>query len=429
LPCNCLVTERPITMKTKKKLTVTFIKGIDTPEKRVEIYDSFVTGLIVRVTKKGYKSFAYRYWYDGESKQLTIGKFGDVKLAEAREKVREFKRMVNEGKDPFREKKKRKEESPKTFKEAIEEYKKKYLPTLKKSTQTDYKYRIKHLLKGEGAREAKSRGFDGDRYIKDMKRFEIIEYLEGIAKNAPTQAQRIQALLSGIFKFSKNRQWVDENIANKIRLKSRKKSKSTRQNVNLNNEQIEILWSAFDGHAEPVSSMFKILLLLGQRAGETRLMKWKYIDLKQQQWIIPSSDTKNGIKHYVPLNEMALDVIKTLKPWMSGKYVFESPVNKGKPIGSQQKAAQRIRTKTNVKDFNIHSLRTTVATRIAELGTSPQVLSKILNHKKPGEGSMITAIYNKYDYEKEKRAALNRWNDYLESIITGKHKKILKLNA
>lgn len=70
---------------------------------------------------------------------------------------------------------------------------------------------------------------------------------------------------------------------------------------------------------------------------------------------------------------------------------FESQVKKGEPVKHAQKTAQRIRDNFGIPDFNIHSLRTTAATRIAGLGVPPQVLSKILNHKKPGEGSTITA--------------------------------------
>lgn len=80
---------------------------------------------------------------------------------------------------------------------------------------------------------------------------------------------------------------------------------------------------------------------------------------------------------------------------------------RGEPVGHAQKTAQRIRDNFGVAEFNIHSLRTTAATRIAGLEVSPQVLSKILNYKKPGEGNMITAKYNKHDYEAEKKQALN----------------------
>lgn len=417
-------------MDTKRKLTSAFIKGIDTPDKRIEFYDTIATGMIIRVTKTGYKSFAYRYWYDGSSKQITIGKFGDISLADARKKARDFKQQVSEGKDPNREKKERKKDKPTTFKEAVESYRKHHLPTLKESTKIDYERRIKHLIKGEGKDDTKPRGLDGSRYIKNIKRFEIIDSLNEIGRSAPTQAKRLQALFSGIFKHAKDREWISTNIAQEISIKTkakRKKGSKKWQNIDLSNDDLIKLWDAFDKHAEPVGSLFKVLLLLGQRSGETRLMKWEDIDFKKQLWTIPASDTKNGVIQHVPLNDMALEILESLKPWSTGKFVFDSPIKPGQPVGSQQKAAARIRDNNDVDDFNIHSLRTTVASRLAGLGVPPQVLSKILNHKKPGEGSMITAIYNKYDYEDEKRKALARWENELQRILEGIETKIFKL--
>ncbi|HBQ61264.1 MAG TPA: hypothetical protein DD671_17015 [Balneolaceae bacterium] len=414
-------------MTKKRKLTNAFIKNIKAPKKRTEYYDTIVSGLILRVTKTGHKSFAQRYWYDEKSKQLTIGKYGEISLAEAREKARELKVLVNEGIDPLREKKERREEKPTTFLEAIESYKKHHLPTLKASTKEDYESRIKHLIKGEGKRKTtKSRGLDGSRYIKNIKRYEIIDLLNKIGRDAPTQANRLQAILSGIFQHAKNREWVSTNIAREISIKSKPRKKENKykwQNTDLCESDIKTLWKAFDEHAEPVGSYLKMLLLLGQRSGETRLMKWDDIDLENKSWTIPASDTKNGTSNFVPLPNMTLQILEDAKPWTNGKFVFESQVKKGQPIGSQQKAAQRIRKKSGVKAFNLHSLRTTVATQLAGLGTPPQVLSKILNHKKPGEGSLITAIYNKYDYEKEKRNALNKWELKLRDILSNTDKR------
>jgi len=413
-------------MKTKCNLKPTFISSV-TVNKRTEIYDTVVSGFILRVTEKGHKSYALRYWYDGQSKQITIGKVGDISLGEARDVARDYKQTISKGIDPARVKKENRDRKPTTFYEAVESYKEHHLPTLKETSRVDYEYRIKHLIKGIGKGNVKARGFDGSCYIKDMKRYEIIDFINEIGRSTPTNAKRLQAILSGIFKHAKNREWVSTNIASEISVKNKSKQTSKWQNTDLDDQQIKKLWTAFDNHTVPVGFLFQMLLLTGQRSGETRLMKWNDIDFDKQLWTIPASDTKNGLTHYVPLSAMALDILNTLKPISTGKYVFESPVNKGMPLGSPQKSAQRIRDKYKVNDFNIHSLRTTVATRIART-TPPQVLSKILNHKKPGEGSIITAIYNKYDYEQEKRMALYRWANELQKIVTGCETNIISLS-
>ncbi|WP_428235485.1 tyrosine-type recombinase/integrase [Gracilimonas sp.] len=418
-----------------------FIKTLKNPQKRTTYNDdhliennklkkSGVKGLGLRVTPTGRKSFVYRYWYDGKSKRFTIGTYPTISLSEARKQAEKLHQEVSQGNDPHREKKERKEDKPITFKEAVESYKKHHLPTLKESTKADYEARITHLLKGEGKKKTtKSRGLDGSRYIKNIKRHEIIDMLREIGKDAPTQANRLQAILSGIFKQAMNREWVDSNIASGIKIKSNSKKKKDGkwENVAFSESEIRTLWNTFNEHNEPVGSYMKVVLLLGQRAGETRKMKWTDIDLESQTWRIPATDTKNSKPNLVPLPNTVMAILEEAKPWTSGEFVFESQKKRGQPIGSQQKAVQRIRKKCGVNSFNLHSLRTTFTTYSAQLGTPQHVVSQILNHKNGSGGSKITAIYNKYEYEEEKRKALSLWDQRLNSIINDKKPKILKM--
>lgn len=64
-----------------------------------------------------------------------------------------------------------------------------------------------------------------------------------------------------------------------------------------------------------------------------------------------------------------------------------------------------------VKDFNPHDIRRTVATRIAELlGVGgEQLIRRVLGH---ADGS-VTAIYNRYGYVREMRAALEQLTEEL----------------
>ena len=65
-------------------------------------------------------------------------------------------------------------------------------------------------------------------------------------------------------------------------------------------------------------------------------------------------------------------------------------------------------------------LRRTVASHMtAHLGTARSDVSKILNHTEGG----ITRIYDRYSYQKEKRAILQSWADLLDKIISGRTKQ------
>jgi integrase len=63
--------------------------------------------------------------------------------------------------------------------------------------------------------------------------------------------------------------------------------------------------------------------------------------------------------------------------------------------------------------FVPHDLRRTAASLMTGMGISRLVVSKILNHVERG----ITAVYDRYSYDKEKRQALEAWGLKLKTIV------------
>ena len=410
-------------MKTKRPLTHAFVqKDFSDIEKRTEIYDSVVSGFVLRITTTGYKSYAFRYWYDKQSRQITIGKVDDISLADARDVARDYKGILRKGKDPANIRKENRATKPKTFLEVIDEYKAKHFLKLKDTTKIDYKRRLEYFIKGYGKNKLK-------RPIKNFKRSDLLNWLDDIADKAPTNAQRLQALLSGIFNFATDREYVGSNIVKNISFKEeRKKTPSKQVNVAFDEEEIRRLWLNFDQYNGIAGSLFKLLLILGQRAGETRIMKWQDLDFEKQLWIIKPKDTKKERLHKVPLPALALDILHHLKRKTgSSVYVFPGSTQTDKPIVHPSKAAERIRERSGVDDFNIHSLRTTFVTMLAKLKTPKHITSKLVNHGKDTEGSQVTEIYDQYDYMAEKRSALNLWNAELDRILTGRKATIHKI--
>ena len=60
----------------------------------------------------------------------------------------------------------------------------------------------------------------------------------------------------------------------------------------------------------------------------------------------------------------------------------------------------------------------TAASGMAGLGIAPHVVEAVLNHKS-GTIKGVAAVYNRYSYATEKRAALDAWARRLDAIVTG----------
>jgi hypothetical protein len=97
----------------------------------------------------------------------------------------------------------------------------------------------------------------------------------------------------------------------------------------------------------------------------------------------------------------------------SSDVAVTSPTNDG-PITWIAKATARIKKSSSV-EFRPHDLRRTAATMMTQAKTPRFVVQRILNHSETG----VTAVYDRYGYDDEKRTALDEWGRKVEAIVKG----------
>jgi len=394
----------------KRNLTDPFIRSFPNPAKRKEIYDQVVPGLAIRITPTGHKSFVYRYRF-GQVKRYTIGKYPAISLAKAREHAKELSYHVSNGIDPMNEKKKKKEEekviTPVMFQELADAFKMIHLLSLREKTRSEHTRIIDNeLIPAFGGRPA-----------KDLTKKAIIAVLDkkAISEGKPTMANRIRTRLHSIYEFGISRGIVESNPVSSISSYAEGENKRDRYYTEL---ELRKLWSLFEQQKEPVQSVLKILLLCAQRSTETRHMRWT--DIQDGIWTIPASLSKSNRAHEVPLPDLAIEIIESLRS-LNGQsdYVFASPKLENQPIEGMQRSIRKIKMHDEgVADFRPHDLRRTAATYMAKLKVDRTVLGKLLNHKGLAGDSQVTAIYDRHEYLDEKRVALQKWSDELKRILS-----------
>jgi integrase len=75
-----------------------------------------------------------------------------------------------------------------------------------------------------------------------------------------------------------------------------------------------------------------------------------------------------------------------------------------------------------------HDIRRSVATHLAEIGTPPHIIEATLNHVS-GHKAGVAGIYNRSEYDLQKRQALARWGEHLLDIVHGRDAKVVPLRA
>jgi integrase len=398
----------------KYKLTDPYIRGFET-DKRLEIFDTIKSGLALRVSPSGYKSFFFRYRYKGKNRRFTIGNYPSVSLRKAREKADELRVEVQKGGDPQGElQKKKKEAIPKTISELAEIFEKEYVnKKLKPSTQKTYMSRVRKIVSAFG-----------DFTLDELSRSEVKFYLKRLAEKQSYNANRVQAIFSKMYSFA-----VEEEFTSNHPLRNLSKfgDEEVRE-VNYYADDIRQIWNIIEEANEPSRSLYKVLLMTGQRLGETSRMKWEDIDTVNALWIIPRDETKGGRTHVVPLTRMVSEVLEKLHVITGDKtYVFSSPNLDDSYFNSVGTLVDKIREEKNLEDFRTHDLRRIVATNMQRLSIDFMHIGKVLNHKGMAREYTVTSRYIDYDYLEEKKAALQRWHTELQRIIEGETAAVFKI--
>jgi integrase len=164
-------------------------------------------------------------------------------------------------------------------------------------------------------------------------------------------------------------------------------------------------------------------------------MRWQDIDLKQKIWTIPGTVAKNGNAHAVPLSGMAVELLESVPKITPKGLVFTT--TRVTPISGFSRAKKRLDNEIlaamreqavkrkeepeKVKalpEWRLHDLRRTAATGMASLRIPPHIVEAVLNHKS-GTVSGVAAVYNRFDYADEKRAALEAWASKMQSLLSG----------
>jgi integrase len=414
------------------KLTDRYLRHLKTEKTQEDFWDEKFPGSFgVRVTKRGAKTFIWRYRFGGQQRRFTLGRYPVLSLADAWKMALDLLGEVNGGKDPAE--KRNQGRKSKTFKELADDYKARRLPKLREATSKEYTRIIDtYLLPVWGKRKFES-----------ITRREVRQLLDDVKENrsrkgskkntpAPYMANQTLALISTMFNFAskEDEEYTGVNPCTHVERPAKVKS---RERV-LPDKEIQALWKDLDDNRlEPAASVFRMILLTGQRPGEVKAMRWSAIKdeegtafltskLKDFVWTIPDSVAKNKKEHKVPLSSTSYSVLDKLRDLTGeSEYVFAAP--RGGHLKYLQKMYQRIRksirhAKPKGKDdFRPHDLRRTCATNLSILGISDLTIARILNHSVPA--LRMTEIYNRYEKLPEMKEALDRWGVKLERIVTG----------
>jgi integrase len=381
----------------------------------------------------------------GEQRRLSLGKVGDLSLAEARQAVLDVRSRVSRDEDPaadlIAERNDAREMRDKGTVEAVANS---YFaacqigthrrsstarPKRKSSIDLQRRYFDKHILPAFGRLQ-----------LANLTQAGMQDFVNGLAlQHSPSAARHTRNVLQSLFQYAVFTGLTEKNVASNVVAQGH----STRTRV-LSDDELRLIWATLSsdekigiGVSRGVAYALKLALVTLQRRSEIAGMRLDELDLPNRQWLIPGQRTKNHRSHLVPLSDLALDLINRalMERLVDSPFVFPSPRNPGKPIEAPtlSRAFGRLREATGLQDARPHDLRRTGATTMTRPLPDPQdptndglrkpisnrfFVSMVLNHASDhGGAARVTGVYDQYDYFEEKRTALNGWASHLVRLF------------
>jgi integrase len=412
-----------------KKLTDLFVERVKPPAHgRVEYFDAAFGGLALRVTESGHKSWSLHYRFSGRLRRFTIGTYPAIKPADARRAASNALGRVRQGVDPSLEKKVRRlAPAPEADTFAV--------------VLADYLQRYAAMNTAESTFKQTKRTLERDVLptwcnlpISSITRFHAISLIDGIAATgAKVQANRTLARLRHLFNWAVERGRLSASPIMGMKAPTKERARDR----TLTNDELRWFWRACEEIGWPFGPLAKLLLLTAQRRDEVAGIEWSEIDFDKKAWTIPRHRTKNDRSHEVHLSDAALTVLRSV-PRIGNGAVFTtngravSGFSYGKNrLDTAMLAAKRdeLGAKTEeIPHWILHDLRRTAATGMARLSIAPHVVDKVLNHVS-GTIRGVAAVYNRFEYLEERRAALQAWSRYVSNLVAPAPANIIALRG
>jgi integrase len=414
----------------KTQLTDASVRRLKAPAAgQQDHWDKLQPGFGLRIGFGGTRTWLVnvRILKEGQWRQtrIALGRFPPMSLAEAREKARLILQTAREGKNPRR--------VAMEDKAALEAASRHTLRALSADFIAQQKLRGRRTSTVSGYQAAlQGRHVSDwqDLAVSSISRADVRERLLALAEKTPVQSNRFRAHWSKFFGWCVEQDFIETSPMAGIKALVTERS---RERV-LAPDEIAALLGILDESKSVMAPVFRLLLLTGQRRSEISDLRWSEVkDLEgaESRIELPGERTKNHRPHVIPLSPQAVATLKGVSRFalvseggqsQLSEYVFsesgKSPVSGFSKFKAQLDHQMKAKLGRELLRWTVHDLRRTAATAMNDtLGADPHVVEAVLNHISGASKAGVAGTYNRAAYLTQRRAALNAWANYLDSLV------------
>jgi integrase len=431
------------------------IRSLQPSDKRFDVLDAIVPGLLVTVSPSGTKSMVLRTRKGAKSPiRRAIGIYGRVTLEQARRTAREWLELLDKGGDPKLLLERQRDEQHRLREEAAA----KTAATFGVVYERFCERKLSRQRRGDNVKQALK-----GRVLEDWRNLPVANITHKDVRTALQKlvdrekyayAHNLFDACRAFFAFCIDEDLIEVSPVARLKRNNIIGERKHRERW-LNDDEIFALWRATDHLAfidpnakepqasfSPYGPLYKLMLLTGARLSELTGARWAEFDLERGIWKIPPERYKVGQTHLVPLTADMLTVLKKVPRYRSGDLVFSTTFGKS-PLNGFSKIKKRIdrrmlRTlralarlrkgdpaEVKLEPFINHDVRRSVRTGLSKLRVQDHIAEAVIGHGRKG----IARVYDMHRFDDEKREALELWNAKLRAPVNPPPSNVVPLRA
>lgn len=378
----------------KEKLTAKLLASLQVTGSEYEVHDTTVTGLFVRVTAAGAKSYVVS-WARGRKK--TLGRVGILTLDQARTEATQYLAEARAHGEPLAVTQKRRGTALPSLREFIEDT---YMPWFK--THHKGHEKTQHTLSNnfDPIMPQRLDAITG----RDLEQIRTAWMQAG---NKASTVNRKMGSISGVFSRAVEWEYIDTHPLAKlkqlkvdskgvIRYLAADETKRLRDALDARQDEMRAeresanTWRT-DRHREPMPSLLQlpftdhlkpmvvVSLNTGMRRGELFDLRWSAVNFDTKTITVAGATTKTSDTRHIPMNKETVGVLEAWKKQVNkSPYVF--PGQGGGRFEDVKSAWLKLLERAQIDGFRWHDMRHDFASRLVMAGVPLNTVRDLLGH-------------------------------------------------
>ncbi|OOY12231.1 hypothetical protein BMG00_11160 [Thioclava marina] len=395
-----------------------------------------ISGLQLQITPANGKTWILRAMVGTKRREIGLGGYPDVTLAQARERARSVREEIANGNDPVEQKRAARaalaqaQAKAMTFWQAAGQF----LPIKQEELSNP-----KHAAQWRSTLETYVKPFIGDIPVSEVTTSDVLNCLRPIWLTKTDTATKVRGRVEAVLSWAKAAGYrggenpaawkdnLDKLLSNPSKITKKQKFPAIQLD-----DATEWFRDVREGKGISYRAL-ELLALSALRSGSLRNAQWSHINFEKRLWVVPAEFMKDttgtgGEEHRVPLTEDMLELLSRIPRQSGSDFIFtgsRGPISDGtirkvmvtlheKRIKRTQEQSEHAFGYIDSRSKKIavpHGLRSTFRDWVAERTGFPREMAEIaLAHT---VGSEVERAYRRSDMVEKRRNMMKAWGDFL----------------